>query len=310
MISIPGNELLLFWQGVNISNIRGDTVRLDTKEYYQLEDPLFAGGGLLNQQNAESNNRLINRIEYRESILLQELKDNPYCAFLSVAKKPVVGEFNRQGYSFRVSAPVNGNLTFIKHLLADAFHIPPVQIEKVFDTTTVMLSRQHYTTHPISGIGFCVKESEPYAQIYITNNRDTTRGIINRLNFDEACDNTCQLFNGCGFSHIEDEVLDLMNSMYSFGMFAAFFGLDISSVGIEKAKVYFRTTYRLDFDGICKVLTKLFALHGKCAELPRWEAVQKAICSQKDNYIDCIAIAFKERTGVLAVDGVQFYLAP
>lgn len=311
MIHIPDNNLLLFWHGVNISNFRGDAVRLDAKEYYQLEAPLFAAPGLSLRCNAEWNNHIIAQIERREKLRLQELKDNPYCAFLSIAKKPVDEVKNRQGYSFRISAPSDGGLAFLKRMMVEPFQIPSALIERLFDVTDVIQNRRNYNTHPISGIGFCVKDSEhAYIQLYITNNRDTSAGKINRLEIDEVCDNTCLLLNSFGFQWSESEMLDLMKFMYSQEMFAAFYGLDISDSGIEKVKVYFRTTCSLDFDILCQTLKELLAQYGKCADLPCWDTVQKTINSKERNYIDCIAIAFKESDGRLAVDGVQFYLAP
>lgn len=311
MLTIPANNLLLFWHGINVSNIRGDTIRLEAKEYYQLEAPLFAGQGLSLKCNAESNNYTITQIERREKLQLQELKDNPYCAFLSIAKKPLDGAKNRQGYSFRLSAPSDGDLSFLKRMMVEPFQVPSELIERLFDVTGVIQNRRNYNTHPISGVGFCVKDSEhTYIQLYITNNRDTSAGKINRLEIDEVFDNTYLLLKSFGFMCSESEMRDLIKSMYSLEMFAAFYGLDISDSGIEKVKVYFRATRSLDFDILCQTLKEQFARYGKCADLPCWDTVQKTINSKERNYIDCIAIAFKESDRRLAVDGVQFYLAP
>lgn len=311
MIHIPDNNLLLFWYGINVSNLRGDAVRLDVKEYYQLEAPLFAGPGLSLRCNAECNNYIITQIECREKLQLQELRNNPCCAFLSIAKKPMDEAKNRQGYSFRISVPSDGDLAFLKRMMVEPFHVPPKLIERLFDVTSVIQNRRNYNTHPISGAGFCVKDSEhAYIQLYITNNRDTSAGKINRLDIDEVFDNTYLLLKSFGFRCSESEMHDLIKSMYSQEMFAAFYGLDISDSGIEKVKVYFRTTRSLDFDILCQTLKELLAQYGKCADLPCWDTVQKTINSKERHYIDCIAIAFKESDGRLAVDGVQFYLAP
>lgn len=312
MIGIPDNDMLLFWHGVNIRNIWCDAARLDIKEYYQLEKPLFLDAGLLLKRNMESNNSLITQIECREGLNLHELKDNPCCAFLSVAKKHTDEVENRRGYSFRISSTSNTeDLSFIMRLMAKEFRISSQQIKKLLDTTGIIKNKRNYQTHPISGIGFCVKNvNNSYFQVYITNNRNTTEGKINRLSFSDVCDNTRLLLNGFDFYYEEGEVLDLTKCMYSMGMFTTFYGLDISASGITKVKIYFRTTYILGFDALCNELKAFFAQYGKHTYMPCWNDVRRAINSSKQNYIDCVAIAFKEIQGVLAVDGVQFYLAP
>lgn len=311
MIDIPENELLLFWHGVNISGIQKETVQFATKEYYQLNYPLFAGQGLSLECNANINNRIITQIECKEKIQLEELKNNPCCAFLSIAKKPANWEKNRCGYSFRISAHVDKDIAFLKRMMTKTFLISSEQVERIFNATGTVQDKYNYSTHPISGMGFCAKNAkQAYVQIYITNNTDTSTGEINRLGVEEEINNTYLLLNCFSFNYSKSKIINLMKHMYSQGMFAAFYGLDISNFGIEKFKIYFRTTYSLNYNIFCCTLNKLFAQYGKCADLPRWGDVQKAINSRTYNYIDCVAVALKKCNDELDVDGVQFYLAP
>lgn len=296
---IHGNKLVYYWGGVNILGIDTTEPVTDYKEYYQFEFPLFSNDYFGNVEVRELNNSLLSEVGRCVNIDTSTLLNSDEFIFLCITKKPVASYSERVGFQFRINNHgYEDTFNKMENFLIHQLKVSPVIIEKIYNVACQIFSENHFTTFPINIVGIS-KYSEndiPYAQLYITNNPDTSSGNINQISKGNVLQNTVNIVKTLNLNIDLCAVQDLIEFIYSKNGFLCFNGIDIHIDKIKKFKLYFRFTNILSSDRILNILCEKIA------------ALNTISISYPDDVVDFIAITFvPTEKNEFVFNGVQIY---
>ena len=297
--SIYDNKLIPYWVGINILDINADNPIINRKVYYQLKHPLFSADIFSKDKKYSLNNTLLIEIGEILDIDISQLLDNKEFVFCSIVAKPVSFYHERTSFAIRISnydyenAFINMKKFLIQHLM-----ISSSIIDAIYNIAYKIFKNNHFITFPISmlGINKYTKNDIPYAQLYITNNPDTTTGNINEISKESALQNALNIIETLNLNIDLHELKNLIDFAYSKNAFLSFNGIDIYRSEIKKFKLYFR----------CKnIMTVSDALDIFSEKI---STLDKLFISYIGDIVDFIALTFipKEK-GIFIFDGIQVY---
>ncbi|MCD7836054.1 MAG: hypothetical protein LUG83_05310, partial [Lachnospiraceae bacterium] len=86
---IADNDLVLYWKGLNMTDLSKQLPDVSIKEYYQFEKPLFLNSNFSIEQLIQYNKFFFNKIGFAEDVDMSLLIDNPYFVLATVSKKAI-----------------------------------------------------------------------------------------------------------------------------------------------------------------------------------------------------------------------------
>ena len=293
---IQDNKLVCYWSGVNISGISSDTPKIDCKEYYQFQEPLFLGNDF---KKIKYNDDLLIEIGRCVNVEIHELLGSDEFMFLCFAKKPIESYTKRVGFQLRIKHhEIKDTFSKLSIFLIHELMISPVVLESIYHAANRIYSENHFSTFPISilGIGKKSKNDLPYAQIYITNNPDTIKGAIHQIQKDQVIRNASYIINALNLCVNVCTVNKLIDFAYTQNLYLSFCGIDVYIDQVIKFKLYFRFRNNLCTDEVLNIFgDKIDCLKSLSVPYPK-------------DIVDFIAFSFvpmEHREFVL--DGIQIY---
>lgn len=296
--SICDNKLVPYWTGINIIGVNTDKPAVNYKVYYQLRCPLFLNDAFDKESICKLNSILLSKMGKILSVDISRLLGNDEFVFCNVATKPVASYRERTAFAIRISNH-NYKSAFvdIRDFLVQQLNTSSSIIEKIYGVAYRIFKDNHFKTFPIGliGINKYEKNDIPYAQIYITNNPDTTLGNINQISKKSALQNTLSIINALSLNIDLRELSELVKFAYSKNAFLSINGIDIYMDKIKKFKLYFR------FNNIINVSKALNIFSEKISIL------DKMPIQYTDDIIDFIAFTFVPKGEEFIFDGIQIY---
>lgn len=296
--SICDNKLVPYWTGINIIGVNTDKPAVNYKVYYQLRCPLFLNDAFDKESICKLNSILLSKMGKILSVDISRLLGNDEFVFCNVATKPVASYRERTAFAIRISNH-NYKSAFvdIRDFLVQQLNTSSSIIEKTYGVAYRIFKDNHFKTFPIGliGINKYEKNDIPYAQIYITNNPDTTLGNINQISKKSALQNTLSIINALSLNIDLRELSELVEFAYSKNAFLSINGIDIYMDKIKKFKLYFR------FNNIINVSKALNIFSEKISIL------DKMPIQYTDDIIDFIAFTFVPKGEEFIFDGIQIY---
>lgn len=296
--SICDNKLVPYWTGINIIGVNTDKPAVNYKVYYQLRCPLFLNDAFDKESICKLNSILLSKMGKILSVDISRLLGNDEFVFCNVATKPVASYRERTAFAIRISNH-NYKSAFvdIRDFLVQQLNTSSSIIEKIYGVAYRIFKDNHFKTFPIGliGINKYEKNDIPYAQIYITNNPDTTLGNINQISKKSALQNTLSIINALSLNIDLRELSELVEFAYSKNAFLSINGIDIYMDKIKKFKLYFR------FNNIINVSKALNIFSEKISIL------DKMPIQYTDDIIDFIAFTFVPKGEEFIFDGIQIY---
>ncbi len=296
---IQENQLVCYWNGVNILGIDKVAPVTDFKKYYQFRYPLFSNNYYSDAKIRECNNDLLREIGRCVNVDICTLLDSDEFIFLCLTRKSVASYNERAGFHFRINHHgCRDTFNKMKDFLMYQLMISPVILENIYNVSYQIFTDNHFTTFPINlmGIGKYSETDIPYAQLYITNNPNTTLGHINQIVKENVIQNTLNIVKALNL----DIDLCTMNAFiefaYSRNAFLCFSGIDIHIDKIKKFKLYFRFKDILSTDEVLNIFSE------------KIKGISKVSIPYPEDTVDFIALAFvlKEKNEFV-FDGVQIY---
>lgn len=296
---VCGNKLIPYWSGVNISRIFTEPV-IDYKEYYQFQYPLFSENLLHDAKIREFNNKLLIDIgKTMGSVDIHALLDTDEFLFLCITKKPIVSYNERVGFQLKINNHgCRDTFDKVKDFLVHQLMVSSIIIEEFYSVAYKIFEENHFITFPINiiGIGKYSETDIPYAQLYITNNHNTTLGNINQISKKNALQNTLNIIKTMKLNIDLCTMKDLIEFAYSRNAFLCIYGIDIYIDKIKKFKLYFRFKDILSAEKTMDIFSeKIYGLNTMSVSHP-------------DNIVDFIALTFVPiEKNEFVFDGVQIY---
>lgn len=295
---IHDNKLIPYWSGVNVSRLATKPI-IDYKEYYQFRYPLFSEDLLHDVEIRKLNNKLLIDIGQWANVDVRTLLDTDEFTFLSITKKPISSYRSRVGFEIKINNHECKNaFNKVKNFLASQLKISSVILDNLDKAANQIFTENDFVTFPISlmGIGKHSEEEIPYAQLYITNNPNTTSGNVNRISEESALHNAINIIKMMSIDMDLCKLKDLIEFAYSRGAFLCFYGIDIHINEIKKFKLYFRFKNVLSTNEVVTIFSK--KIHG----------LNTMSILNADHIADFIAFTFvPTENNKFIFDGVQIY---